>query len=90
MTEEEHFFKQDIEKRAKQLEQEQKELQKVNAKVYADFCKELGISDISEYEGGSLAELRQRAERVNNLNRVVCYVQNSRHFPSRLCCYLTC
>ena len=58
--------------------------------MYADFCKELGISDITEYEGGSLAELRQRAERVNNLTRVVCYVQNSRHFPSRLCCYPPC
>lgn len=60
-----------IAERAEQLEEEQKELQKINNKVFDSFCKELGISDITEYEGGSLAEVKERQEKLNRLAMLV-------------------
>jgi len=66
------MFPQAIAARAAQLEEEQKELQKINNKVFASFCEDLGISDITEYEGGSLAEVRERQEKLNKLEMLVC------------------
>ena len=63
---------QKIENRKAQLQQEERALNEIKDKVYADFCEELGIQSIDEYEGGSLAEARQRQEKLNSLSKMVC------------------
>ena len=63
---------QKIENRKEQLQKEERALNEIKDKVYAGFCKELGIQSIDEYEGGSLAEQRQRAEKLNSLGKMVC------------------
>lgn len=50
-------------------------MQKINKKVFDSFCKELGISDIAEYEGGSLAEVKERQEKLNKLAMLVGFLR---------------
>ena len=64
---------QKTDERAKQLDEEQKELNKINDRVFAAFCKDLGISNIAEYEGGSLAEVRERQEKLKKLTMLVSF-----------------
>ena len=63
---------QKIENRKAQLQKEERALNEIKDKVYAGFCAELGIQSIDGYEGGSLAEARQRAEKLNSLSKMVC------------------
>ena len=39
--------------------------------MFKDFCKELKIANIVEYEGGTLKEQRDRTERLNSLAKQV-------------------
>jgi len=60
-----------IKARTDQLDKEQQALSTINDKVFAAFCKENGISSITEYEGGSLAEVRERKQKLNKLSMQV-------------------
>jgi len=64
-------IEQKIENRKAQLQKEEKTLNEIKDRVFAGFCKELGIKSIDEYEGGSLAEARQRQEKLNSLSKMV-------------------
>ena len=65
-------FEQKIENRKAQLQKEEKTLNEIKDRVFAGFCKELGIKSIDEYEGGSLAEARQRQEKLLVVLRLTC------------------
>jgi chromosome segregation ATPase len=41
------------------------------AQVYKDFCAELKIKNISEFEGGTLREQRERKHELNTLSSLV-------------------
>ena len=64
-------LKQQIDERAIQYKREKDELQKINDTVFASFCKDLGIQNIAEYEGGSLIETRQAMQQLNELQILV-------------------
>ena len=63
------------------LQKKECALNKIKDKVYAGLCKELGIQSIDEYEGGSLAEQRQRAQKLTSLRKMV-YTPTRRSFAS--------
>jgi structural maintenance of chromosome 1 len=52
-----------IDARADQLRREGAELDRINDDVYSEFCAELKIANISEFEGGSLKEHKERGDR---------------------------
>eukprot|EP00961_Rhodomonas_salina_P023332 313489-Rhodomonas_salina.1 len=57
--------------RVAQLQQDRQNFDQIQNRIFADFCKELNIQSIEEYEGGSLKQQRERAERLNELNQQV-------------------
>jgi structural maintenance of chromosome 1 len=57
-----------IDARADQLRREKAELDRINDDVYREFCAELKIANISEFEGGSLKEHKERTEKQFELS----------------------
>ncbi len=60
-----------MDERADQLQREQAELERINDDVYRDFCAELKIANIAEFEGGSLKEQQAHTESQFNLSSSV-------------------
>jgi structural maintenance of chromosome 1 len=56
-----------IDERAEKLRKERAELQRINEDVYRDFCAELKISNISEFEGGTHKDHKERTEKLYDL-----------------------
>ncbi len=62
--------------RADRLRSEEAELERINDDVYREFCAELKIANISEFEGGSLKEHKARTETLFELNSQVGKIQD--------------
>ena len=60
-----------MDERAGQLRKEREELERIHDDVYRDFCAELKISNISEFEGSTNKEHRERTERLLELTSQV-------------------
>ncbi|KAJ1481285.1 P-loop containing nucleoside triphosphate hydrolase protein [Baffinella frigidus] len=60
-----------IREKQKSLETDQEAYHKITDEVFKDFCKELKIANIVEYEGGTLKEQRDRTDRLNQLAKQV-------------------
>ena len=66
-----------MDSRADQLRREEAELDRINDDIYRDFCAELKIANISEFEGGSLKEHQERTESQFSLSSQLAKVKGA-------------
>mmetsp|Transcript_66287 Transcript_66287/g.138163 ORF Transcript_66287/g.138163 Transcript_66287/m.138163 type:complete len:1268 (-) Transcript_66287:281-4084(-) len=63
--------RQAIDARNAQLQRDRAAFATINEEIFKEFCAELNISSIEEYEGGTLKQQRERQERLNELTAQV-------------------
>jgi structural maintenance of chromosome 1 len=61
----------ELDVKTKALEKEQTAVDKINDEIFKDFCKEVGISNIQEFEGGTREQMRERNEQLQSLSRTL-------------------
>lgn len=49
---------------------------KINEDIFKDFCNDLGIKSIEEFEGGTMMQQRARLERMMELKQLTVKIQN--------------
>jgi structural maintenance of chromosome 1 len=60
-----------LEVKTKALEKQQAVTDKICDEIFKEFCKEVGISNIQEFEGGTSTQVREHNDRVNLLARTL-------------------